>query len=76
MMFDALKSRQAGVQSRRISDLFADDPARASDFSAETGDMRLDYSKTNIDADTRTALIALCDARNVAERREAMFKGQ
>lgn len=75
MMFDTLKTRHQMVQSRQISDLFADDPNRADDFSAETGDMRLDYAKTNIDAETRRALITLCDARDVAARREDMFSG-
>ena len=74
-MFDALKTRHGSVQSRRISDLFAKDARRAENFSAETGDLRLDYSKTNIDAETRSALLALCDTRNVAARREAMFAG-
>ncbi|MFT7593482.1 MAG: glucose-6-phosphate isomerase [Paracoccaceae bacterium] len=73
--FDAVKMLQAQVHTRRISDLFAADPARADSFSADTGDMRLDYSKTNIDADIRAALIALCDTNGVADRREAMFTG-
>ena len=74
-MFTALKALHASVQTRRISDLFTADSDRADDFSAETGDMRLDYSKTNIDTGIRAALIALCDTNGVASRREAMFTG-
>ena len=55
--------------------LFDDNTTRAQDFSACAGDMLFDYSKTNIDADTRDALIALVDAAGVAARRDAMFDG-
>ena len=74
-MFTALKALHASVQTRRIPDLFTADSDRADNFSAETGDMRLDYSKTNIDTGIRAALIALCDTSGVASRREAMFTG-
>lgn len=74
-MFQSLEKLHAESADRRIADLFAADPRRATGFSAETDDMRLDYSKTNIDADTRAALIGLCTSAGVADRREAMFSG-
>ena len=37
--------------------------------------MLFDYSKTNIDSETRDLLIALATEAGVAERREAMFSG-
>lgn len=74
-MFDALKRQLDAIGSRRITGLFDADPTRADDFSATLGDLRLDYSKTNIDAPTRAALIALCEVADVAGRREAMFTG-
>jgi glucose-6-phosphate isomerase len=74
-MFEALKKMQGAVAQRRITDLFAADPGRAEDFSARTGEMVLDYSKTNMDGDIRAALIDLCEVAGVAARREAMFSG-
>ncbi|MEO0659468.1 MAG: glucose-6-phosphate isomerase [Pseudomonadota bacterium] len=70
-MWDGLKARHAETRDRRILDLFAD--GRADDFSCTFGDMRFDYSKTNIDAATRDALLAL--AADVPARRDAMFSG-
>jgi len=75
-MFESLKKIQAATESRRITDLFDDDAERAERYCAGTGDMRLDYSRTNIDDATRLALIDLCDTADVAARREAMFTGQ
>ena len=73
-MWDALKTYQAGVSGRAILSLF-DDPNRAAAFSAQTGDLRLDFSKTNLDAEGLALLTQLLDARGVAEKREAMFTG-
>lgn len=56
--------------------LFESDPQRAQDFSAQTGDMLFDYSKTTIDTSTRDELLALVDAADVAGRRDAMFAGE
>ncbi|MFK7754411.1 MAG: glucose-6-phosphate isomerase [Sedimentitalea sp.] len=70
-----LKARLAVTKHRELGDLFAADPNRAADFAADLGQMRLDYSKTNIDTDTRAELIALCDAADLGARREAMFGG-
>ena len=75
----ALAQRRAQAVNRSIIDLFSD-PHRADDFSATldaavTGPMVFDYSKTNIDAETRDALIALAHASDLDARREAMFSG-
>jgi len=59
--FSELKRHFAATADRPILELF-DDPARASDFSVSLGDMRLDYSKTNIDAAGRDMLLALAEA--------------
>ena len=71
-----LKNIFSNTSSRRISDLFADDPDRAANFSVLAGDMLFDYSKTNIDDQARSALIDLCDAIDLAEKRDAMFSGE
>ena len=68
---DKLAARAA---DRRILSLF-DDTDRAADFTVETQHMRLDYAKTNIDAETRDALLDLIAQAGVAERRDAMFSG-
>ncbi len=76
MKLDQLKSLAAAADSRRILDLFDTDADRAKGFSASTGDLMFDYSKTQIDDDVRGALIQLCDQANLAERRAAMFDGE
>lgn len=73
-MWNELTTQHAAVQNRAILDLFEDE-TRADDFSVETQHMRLDYSKTNIDAATRDMLLTLADTAGVAARRDAMFAG-
>ncbi|WP_425046347.1 glucose-6-phosphate isomerase [Primorskyibacter sp. S87] len=75
-LFEDLKSLKAGRADRRITDLFDQDALRADRFMAEADDMRLDYSKTLIDAEVRKALVDLCDTAALADRREDMFAGQ
>ncbi|SHE42752.1 glucose-6-phosphate isomerase [Ruegeria intermedia] len=75
MQLDKLRTFAAQAADTRILDLFAQDPDRAQTFSASTGDLLFDYSKTLIDADIRAALIDLCDQAGLAERRDAMFRG-
>ncbi len=74
MKLDHLKSLAGNAG--HILDLFDADPNRAQGFSASTGDMVFDYSKTLIDAEVRAGLIRLCDEADLAARREAMFSGQ
>ena len=75
-MWSDLQARYLATQSRHILDLFEADPQRASNFSVETGDMRFDYSKTNLVSEDRAALIALCEVSGLAARRDAMFAGE
>ncbi|MCB1396978.1 MAG: glucose-6-phosphate isomerase [Rhodobacter sp.] len=75
----ALRDRSTATGNRRISDLFHDDD-RAAAFSITlddpaTGPISFDYSKTNIDVETRDLLLALADETGVEARREAMFTG-
>lgn len=65
-MWTELKAKAAAVADRHMLELFEADPDRADRFSAQTGDMRLDYSKTNLDDDTRDQLLALADAMRLA----------
>ncbi|MEW2916390.1 glucose-6-phosphate isomerase [Ruegeria sp. ANG10] len=75
MQLEKLKALAAERQGQPILDLFNKDASRAQGFSASTGDLLFDYSKTLIDADIRDALIGLCDTAGLAERRDAMFSG-
>ncbi len=61
-------------KGRHILDLF--DESRAGEFSVKADGMLFDYSKTNIDAGTRAALVKLAEASGVAEKRAAMFGGE
>ncbi|EET49689.1 glucose-6-phosphate isomerase [Thalassobium sp. R2A62] len=72
-MWNDLKARHALVADRTILDLF--EPERAGDYAVEASDMRLDYSKTNIDAETRDLLFKLLEDAGVADKRAAMFGG-
>ncbi|WP_425456108.1 glucose-6-phosphate isomerase [Aliishimia ponticola] len=72
-MWDKLKDLAA--RETRIESLFAEDQTRAQSFSAQTGDMLFDYSKTAIDAAARDALLDLAAASGWEERRDAMFSG-
>ncbi len=72
--WQTLRAQAAAAQNRRISDLF-EQGNRAAVFSAQTGEMFFDYSKTNIDADTLDTLVSLACVTGVEARREAMFCG-
>ena len=72
-MWDRIST--AATRAARMSDLFDADPDRAAAFAVETEGMRLDYSKTTLDADARDLLLALLAEQGLAARRDAMFKG-
>ncbi len=74
-IWNSLKSRESAVKDRPLLALF-EEPGRADDFVVQTEDMRFDYSKTNIDRDTRADLIKLAERAGVAAKRDAMFAGQ
>lgn len=71
-----LKELHEAAGSRRILAMFDADPNRAETFSAQVDDLRLDYSKTLVDAPVMEALADLCDQADLAGRRAAMFGGK
>ncbi|KPQ05452.1 MAG: glucose-6-phosphate isomerase Pgi [Rhodobacteraceae bacterium HLUCCA12] len=78
-IWTALAARHDTVSNRTIASLFAD-PGRAADFSLALadpafGEILFDYSKTNLDAETRDLLLELAQAAGLEARREAMFTG-
>ena len=72
-MWTTLKAHHAAVSDRRFETML--DTGRAADFSATAGYMRLDYAKTNIDAEGRALLLDLLNQTGVAAKRDAMFTG-
>ena len=72
-MWKKLLAHHAQVKARRFETLV--DDTRAADFIVQSGDMRLDYAKTNIDETGRALLLQLLDDSDVAAKRAAMFEG-
>ncbi len=72
----ALTAHHAAIKDRHLRQLFAEDPKRAETFSAEGAGIFLDYSKNRITAETLRLLLDLARERDVAGRRDAMFRGE
>ncbi|MGH7071617.1 MAG: glucose-6-phosphate isomerase [Acetobacteraceae bacterium] len=74
--WQALLQHHAAIKERHLRALFAEDPVRAERFAAEGAGLLLDYSKNRITSETMRLLQALAEERDVAGRREAMFRGE
>lgn len=72
--WEDLKTVHKAVKDRPIADLFQTQN-RVPNFTAQAGDMYLDFSKTNIDGETLETLIALARGADIEARRDAMFSG-
>jgi glucose-6-phosphate isomerase len=72
----ALESHHAEIAKRHLRDLFAEDPDRGTRLVAEGAGLYLDYSKNRVSDETIALLLRLADESGVAERREAMFRGE
>jgi glucose-6-phosphate isomerase len=59
-----------------LRDLFAEDSRRGEVFTAEAGDLYLDYSKNRVSAETIDLLVALAEASGLRDRIDAMFRGE
>src|SRR5580704_2703718 len=71
----ALQTHFTAIKDVHLRDLFANDSSRAEKFNAEGAGVFLDYSKNRITAETVTLLLKLAADRGVAQRRDAMFRG-
>ncbi len=71
----ALEAHRVDIGHRRIRDLFADDPGRATRLQAELDGLVLDYSKHRITDATLAHLIALARAADLEGKRDALFSG-
>jgi glucose-6-phosphate isomerase len=72
----ALQAHYEKIKDIQLRRLFADDPGRGERLVAESAGLYLDYSKNRITDETVRLLIQLAKERGVAERRDAMFRGE
>jgi glucose-6-phosphate isomerase len=70
-----LQSHFAEVRKQHLRDLFAADGERGERLVADGAGLFLDFSKNRITDETMMLLGELARERGVAERREAMFRG-
>jgi glucose-6-phosphate isomerase len=73
--WQALATHYQQIKDVHLRQLFADDPGRGERLTAEGAGLYLDYSKNRITDETVRLLLDLAQARGVAERRDAMFRG-
>jgi glucose-6-phosphate isomerase len=71
-----LERHYSEIADRHLRDLFAADPTRGERLAAEGAGLYLDYSKNRITDATIDLLVGLADQSGLAERRDAMFRGE
>jgi glucose-6-phosphate isomerase len=71
----ALEQHYQQIKDVHLRQLFADDAGRGERLVAEGAGLYLDYSKNRITDETVRLLLQLARELGVAERREAMFRG-
>lgn len=64
------------LRGASIEQLFADDPARAENFTLQAAGLHLDYSKHLLHREARTALMALAQQAGMDERIAALLAGE
>ena len=74
--YKALERHHAEIANRHLRDLFAEDPGRGERLVAEAAGLYLDYSKNRVTDETLRLLVDLAEQSGLAERREAMFRGE
>jgi glucose-6-phosphate isomerase len=74
--WNALQSHYEKIKDVSLRRLFAEDTGRGERLVAESAVLYLDYSKNRITDETIRLLIQLAKERGVAERRDAMFRGE
>jgi glucose-6-phosphate isomerase len=74
--WQALKRHYDEISGRHLRELFAEDPGRGERLTAEAAGLYLDYSKNRVTDETMRLLVALAEESGVAERRDAMFRGE
>ena len=74
-IWEKLDENHKVANERRITSLF-NSPDRFEEFSAQTDDLLLDFSKTNIDPAALGLLVELATLAEIGVKRDAMFAGQ
>ncbi len=64
------------IREVHLRQLFAEDPKRGQQLTAEAAGLYLDYSKNRITAETLKLLIQLAQGSALQERIDAMFRGE
>jgi len=73
--WSALEQHHAEIRDAHLRDLFADDATRGERLAAEGASLYLDYSKNRITDETLRLLLQLAEESGLAQRTEAMFRG-
>jgi glucose-6-phosphate isomerase len=71
-----LKRHHAELAGQHLRELFAADPGRGERLTMEAAGLYLDYSKNRVTDETMRLLVELATESRVAERRDAMFRGE
>jgi glucose-6-phosphate isomerase len=71
----ALAEHHDKIKDLHLRDLFAADPGRGERLTAQATGIFLDYSKNRITDDTLALLFELANQSGLADRTEAMFRG-
>jgi glucose-6-phosphate isomerase len=71
-----LKRHHAEMAGQHLRELFATDPGRGERLTMEAAGLYLDYSKNRVTDETMRLLVELAGESGVAERRDAMFRGE
>src|SRR5215469_12148144 len=74
--WQALELNYLEIGDRHLRDLFADDPGRGERLTAQAEGISLDYSKNRVTDETMRLLVELAEESGVAQRRDAMFRGE
>jgi glucose-6-phosphate isomerase len=72
----ALQAHYEKIKDVHLRQLFAGEPQRGTRLTAEGAGLYLDYSKNRVTDETMGLLVQLARERGVAERRDAMFRGE
>ena len=72
----ALGEHYAAMHSKKIRELFKDNPARFEQYSISFEDILFDYSKNIVNEKTRSLLFALAEECHLKDAIAAMFNGE
>ncbi len=74
--WQALEAHSTSLDAANLRALFAQDPTRGARLRVEAEGLHLDYSKQRVTDETLRLLIDLANESGLAQRRDAMFRGE